>query len=200
MPRGRPPPSSTTVPDWALNHDGEPEEDAGRAVAAIGDLDADGADEVAVGVQQDDEFGPGLARIVPGQPGATGGGQMLLSDFGFALSGQADGDKFGRALAGGGDVDGDGVPDLLVSSWGDAVGQVHVYSGADLRAGLDGAQPRPRAIFDQGHHSAMTGLVIDIAGDIDGDGLDDMVLMGRHFVPGEVDAAAIDIVLGYASP
>ena len=194
------PPSSTTTPDWALMPAEAGDDNAGQSVAAIGDIDGDGADEVAVGVPQDDGLGPGQAWIIPGQPGATGGGEMSLSDLGFALSGQVDGDHFGRQLAGGGDVDGDGIPDLLVSSWGDMAGQVHVYSGADLRAGLDGGHPRPKAIFDQPHRNSYTGLTIHIIGDIDGDGLNDMAFLDRHYLQGTYFHAAIDIVLGYAGP
>ena len=86
----------------------------GASAAAVGDVDQDGCDEVAVGADADDlgrtnqgsvrvlwGFGPGCARS---EPEVT----TVVSGTAF--------DRLGYALAGNRDVDGDGAPDLVVSA------------------------------------------------------------------------------------
>lgn len=79
------------------------------ALAAAGDTDGDGTPDVAIGGS--DEFGGGL--IDPGFVAlySGDGGPPLLT-----IPGTADDDEFGKALAGGLDVDQDGVPELAVGA------------------------------------------------------------------------------------
>lgn len=87
--------------------------------------------------------------------------------------------SFGRAVAGIGDVNGDGVRDVLVSDPGWAVGgigsagAVHVFSGKDrsLLYTIPHPEPQEKALF---------GLAVADAGDVNGDGVSD-VLVGAPF-------------------
>ena len=88
----------------------------GYSVAGIGDVDGDGTPDLAVGAPGYGGFSRGAVYIVFVDPltgGAKGGSR--LHD-GLPLSAY---DHFGAGLAGLGDVDGDGVPDLAVGAWGD---------------------------------------------------------------------------------
>ncbi|MBZ0253654.1 MAG: integrin alpha, partial [Candidatus Methylomirabilis sp.] len=89
----------------------------GSALSAARDVDGDGLPELIVGA-------PGVANIVGWKTGkvlvysnepAEGGGlaPKLLLDY----AGQANGDAFGASVAGGGDMDGDGVPDIVVGAY-----------------------------------------------------------------------------------
>ncbi|MCA9758707.1 MAG: FG-GAP repeat protein [Candidatus Eisenbacteria bacterium] len=85
----------------------------GRAVAYVGDLDPDGRTDFAV--SQFSEFGEGKVFVY----------QSSHEDFvsespGIRLLTYGDTDEFGHALAGQGDITGDGVPDLAISAPTDA--------------------------------------------------------------------------------
>ena len=86
----------------------------GRAVTFVGDLDQDGCDEVAVGSYESDWTATleGSVHVVRGWGASCDSSaptQVVLTP--------RDGyDRSGYALAGGGDFDGDGVPDLAVGA------------------------------------------------------------------------------------
>jgi hypothetical protein len=138
----------------------------GYAIAACGDVDGDGCDDLVVGAPWDDDLGAdaGTARIL------GRGGRVLLT-----LRGANAGEHFGTAVAGVGDVDRDGWPDVLVgaphaSPRGANSGQARVCSGRDGRVlhALDGD-----AAGDE------CGYAVGAAGDVDGDGHADFIV-GSH--------------------
>lgn len=150
---------------WRANGS-SPQEEFGEAVAAIADLDADGASEVIVGASRWDglNVNEGACFLYSGKSG----NQLLLLPGGQEIGG------LGTAVAGVGDVNGDGFPDFAAtapghSPYGHQEGSVYVYSGAN------GAQ-----LLRMNGIGAGDGLgnYVAGAGDIDGDGLAD-VLVGN---------------------
>lgn len=89
----------------------------GFALASLGDVDGDGVVDLAVGTPKDDDGGvrKGAVWILFLRPDGTVKGFKKISDVGNAYGLEA-GDEFGSALAGLGDLDGDGIPDLAVGS------------------------------------------------------------------------------------
>lgn len=89
---------------------GEPGESLGSSLASAGDVDGDGWTDLLVGATGSDQVVPGGARLVYGP---------LLRDTPQALHlvGDAPGDGAGWDVAAGGDVTGDGAPDLLVGGY-----------------------------------------------------------------------------------
>jgi hypothetical protein len=141
----------------------------GSALANAGDVDLDGTDDLVVGAPYYSPF-PGLyfgqARVISG----TDGGVV------YSWNGSMAGGGFGWALAGGGDVDGDGRVEIVVgapyaSAAGQYSGQVHVFSGA---TGAELFVLNPLA------SSESFGTSVACNGDVNGDGWAD-VLVG---VPG----------------
>lgn len=88
----------------------------GDALAVVGDLNADGCDEVAIGAYSDDvgSSNEGSVRVIFGSGArcASSSSQMI------ALSNNIKSAQEGVSLAGGADVDGDLLPDLVVGATG----------------------------------------------------------------------------------
>jgi len=147
----------------------------GWSLATIGDLDSDGRPDFVVGgIDTTVSAGlPGFADVRSSADGA-----LILR-----LEGTAMGDVFGFTVAGLGDVDGDGVPDVAVGAreaWPTIRGYVRVHSGAD---GATIYEISGLADGDQ-YGSALANV-----GDVTGDGADDLLIGAPvfGFLPGYVE-------------
>lgn len=106
-----------------------PGEEFGAAVAGLGDVNGDGIGDVAIAAKRAAGLQPdsGVVRIYSGQ------NAWLIRE----LKGELTGDRFGHAIESLGDVNGDGVPDLLVGAplhdafLGVDRGAAYVFSGAN---------------------------------------------------------------------
>ena len=139
----------------------------GTSLAGVGDVTGDGIPDVAVGAPQNDATGPWASG--PGYVRVHSGADGSLVHF---WSGSLIGDAFGQTVAGGSDVDGDGVPDLVIGvpQFVDnglsflGPGYARVFSGANgsMLATSQGSAN------NEGYGRAVAGL-----GDADGDGFGD---------------------------
>ncbi|MCC6781429.1 MAG: FG-GAP repeat protein [Planctomycetes bacterium] len=136
----------------------------GRSVASIGDIDGDRRDDFMVGADWVDSNSQNSGTVYV-YSGAT---RTLL----FSLDGDSIGDFFGFSVAGAGDVDNDGVPDLIVGAYGDEpptnldTGAVYVYSG------------RTQALiwrFEGSGLESRLGYSVGAAGDVNADGYADII-------------------------
>jgi hypothetical protein len=198
---------------------------AGAAiVGSAGDVNADGFDDVIVGAPGADSLGrtdAGESYVVYGKAGGIGDIDLatLTAAQGFKLSGAAAGDASGTSVSSAGDVNGDGIADIIVGApladraGFDRAGEAYVIYGkqggiADIDlAALDPAQgfkiagPLPQSTYD-GNYS---GRVVNAAGDINDDGLDDILvrsssqdylIYGKAGGPGDVDLGALTPAMG----
>jgi|GEM_PF-1335877 len=169
----------TGAPIHAFDGDDDGDE-FGWSVAAAGDVDADGFPDVLIGAPEDFR---GAAFVVSGRTGKP----ILTSENPSEDSNYGD---YGFAVAGAGDVDGDGYADLLAAVRDDLEcctyfpGAVFVTSGrtGDVLFLLRGAG-----------WADMFGSALAGAGDPDGDGLSEIVLGAPGLDQSATDAGAIQL-------
>jgi len=165
-------PAADAVPDLTLT--GAAAGDFfGVSVASAGDVNGDGFDDVIVGAFLSDAGGgnSGAAYVYYGGPADS------TSD--LSLIGEAAGDLLGASVASAGDIDGDGYADLIVGApgndaGGNSAGRAYVYRGGP------GADALPDLTLTGEAAGDFFGISVASAGDVNGDGFDD-VIAGAYF-------------------
>ncbi|HRY08336.1 MAG: FG-GAP repeat protein [Actinobacteria bacterium] len=149
----------------------------GDSVAGAVDVDADGIDDLLLGAIAADHNGvdgSGSVYVVWG--GTTADVDLAdLGDRGFRIDGAQRYGQLGVSVAGAGDVNADGVDDLLLGAWGEdhGAGSVYVVFGGDGRP-LDLRTLGSRGFRIDG--IAQVGDELAGTGDVDADGYDDLLL------------------------
>ncbi len=142
----------------------------GYSVSGAGDVNGDGYDDVIVGAY--------VYATYTGRAYLYMGSSSGVSDTAeTTLSGSSRSDGFGRSVSGAGDVNGDGYDDVIVGAYGARTsdGEAYVYAGSS-----SGLSSTPETTLT-GASAGFLGLSVSGAGDVNGDGYDD-VIVGEHGV------------------
>jgi hypothetical protein len=159
--------------------------------------------------------GDGLADVAVGDPGgdvdgADGAGhtyvvfgkadtevvslaEVAQGSGGFVVTGEAEDGHSGRSLAGAGDINGDGVPDLLIGAWGiSSRARVYVVFGksdTDEVSLSEVAEGRGGFVVDEAEWGDLSSASLSPAGDVSGDGLSDFMIGAPWVDAGGVPSA-----------
>ncbi len=179
---------------------------AGYRVSSAGDVDGDGLDDVLVGAYGNDEgaTNAGKAYLLLGSTlTASTSSTIDLSRADFAFIGENEGDYAGVSVSTAGDVDGDGLSDLLVGApdnddGGNYAGKVYLVLGSTLTASATTDIDLRQADFafigeNQGDYA---GVSVSSAGDVDGDGLDDVLIGAPYNTDRGVNAGKAYLIFG----
>lgn len=158
---------------------------AGTAVAEVGDVNGDGYPDFLIGAPYNDDGGLDAGKaylMLSGPYGWTR--DFPLADADASFTGEAAGDAAGIAFAGSGDLDGDGFDDLLISapyndaSYDDA-GKIYVVFGAvsGWSQNTDLASSQTQILGESEGDNA--GSCLDVASDVTGNGYCDLLIGAR---------------------
>lgn len=166
-------------------------DNTGESVSSAGDLNDDGFDDVIIGAQAANN-GVGSAYVVFGS-GDDFSPTIELTELdgnnGFRLNGRSEFEIFGTSVNSVGDVNSDGISDIIVGGGSSDIftGSAHIIYGDSSGfnsvinvSGLNGVNGfRIDGTLGGGVGSGGFGDAVSPAGDINNDGIDDILIAAR---------------------
>ncbi|GAB6141276.1 hypothetical protein JCM14076_20050 [Methylosoma difficile] len=184
---------------------------SGLSVSSAGDVNGDGLADLLVGAPFNDTAGgynAGSSYVVFGKTGTTAVdlSAVAAGTGGFVISGECSRALTGRSVSSAGDINGDGLADLIIGAprtngfllGAYFLGRSYVVFGktgtaavdlSAISAGTGGFAIRGESLRD------FSGLSVSAAGDINGDGLSDVIVGAYYADPAGVSSAGRSYVV-----
>jgi hypothetical protein len=169
---------------------------AGHSLNSPGDVDGDGLSDIAISGYLSDQGGHNAGKTYILLGASLGGrGTMSLEGADHVFVGEGRQDRLGHSIHGAGDVDGDGLQDIVTGAYGfDGVGEesgkVYVVLASSLLGRPELQFPEDSDFSWEGEAAGdEAGYLHSPAGDLDGDGLGDFMTTAQRNQEGGVGLA-----------
>ncbi len=157
---------------------------SGLSISSAGDVNGDGYDDILIGAYTNDETpdndDAGQTYLIFGK---SSGWSMdvPLSSVDASFLGETANDYSGKSVSSAGDVNGDGYDDILIGAYGfnEFTGQTYLILGKSSGWDMDVSLSAADASFIGESAGDYSGYTVCGAGDVNGDGYDD-ILIGAY--------------------
>jgi hypothetical protein len=159
----------------------------GYSVSGAGDVNGDGYDDVIIGASNHVSGSLTSAGAAYIHYGSSSGVSTSASR---TLMGGAAYDYFGKVVSGAGDVNGDGYDDVIIGAPGydsgslTGVGVAYIHHGSS-----SGVSSSANRTLTGGAASEFFGTSVSGAGDVNGDGYDDVIIGAPYYKSGSLNFA-----------
>ncbi len=178
---------------------------SGFSTSSAGDINGDGLDDLIVGAYQADPNGKsnaGKSYVVFGKTDSTAINLSAIASGtgGFVINGENVDDVSGNSVSTAGDVNGDGLNDLIVGARGKLkAGKFYVIFGKKDNTTIDLsaiASGTGGFVINGENVSGFSGISVSTAGDVNGDGLDDLIVGAHGAGQSTIEAGKSYVIFG----